>query len=219
MNFSNIAVAFNYQNEISIADSIFNNDEDAGKKYFKKVSAKYKSLKKMNELLNRIRFDILEVSLVEAAFAHPQGKMLVETLFFAFINALNTVQHTDQRNQASYTYFDKLRKDIENFNAPVIDIQDYKTIGFKDQDEIEKIVYLTDIFTSIGSASEASPVFASAFMRMHPTHQQALVRAYRNAMLEITARHHIHGQSVDPDLLKIATYAASCGVNIGFPYI
>jgi hypothetical protein len=56
-------------------------------------------------------------------------------------------------------------------------------------------------------------------LKLHPTHQQAFVRSFRNAMVEITARHHIHAESVDPELLAIATYAASCGQSITFPYI
>lgn len=219
MNTSLNITAFNYQNEIKMANTLFDQDEDAGETLFKKASAKNKSQKKMTELLNGIRYDVLAVSLIEVALAHPEGKNLVETMFYAFINTLNSAHNIDLRNKASFDFFQNLKDNIENFHAPVIDIQDYKIAGFKDPNEFERLANLADLFKEIGSLNEASPVFASALLKLHPTHQQAFVRSFRNAMVEITARHHIHAESVDPELLAIATYAASCGQSITFPYI
>lgn len=219
MYLSNNSVAFNYQSEINIADSIFDTDKAAGESYFKKVSAKNKSLTQIKKALNSLRYDLLETSLVQAAVGTSQGKALVESLFFSFINAFNSVQRTDQRNHASYVYFQKLKESTDTFNEPVDNIQDYKIAGFKDPTEVDKLVNLTDIVSKIGLISESSPVLATAFISMHPTHQQVLARAFRNAMLEISARHHIYGESIDPELLKIAIYAASCGKDIAFPYI
>lgn len=219
MNIAINTTPFNYQNEIKIANSIFDNDEAAGESHFKKASAKNKSLKQMTEVLNGLRYDLLAVSLVEAALSHPEGKTLVETLLYAFINTTGTTQNIDLRNKASFDYFQKLKDNLEYFGVPAADVQDYKNTGFKDPSQVEQLVNLANIFKKMGSISDANSVFASALMKMHPTHQQLLVRAYRNAMVEITARSHVHGESVDPELLKIAMYAASCGEDIAFPYI
>ncbi|MFX2257868.1 hypothetical protein V6380_13950 [Acinetobacter variabilis] len=219
MNTSINLAAFNYQNEIKMANTLFDQDEDAGESLFKKASAKNKCQKKMTELLNGLRYDVLAVSLIEVALSHPEGKNLVETMFYAFINTLNSAHNIDLRNKASFDFFQNLKDNIETFHAPVIDIQDYKIAGFKDPNQLERLANLADIFNEIGLLNEASPVFASALMKLHPTHQQAFVRSFRNAMVEITARHHIHAESVDPELLAIATYAASCGQSIAFPYI
>lgn len=219
MNIAINTTPFNYQNEIKIANSIFDNDEAAGESHFKKASAKNKSLKQMTEVLNGLRYDLLAVSLVEAALSHPEGKTLVETLLYAFINTTGTTQNIDLRNKASFDYFQKLKDNLEYFDVPAADVQDYKNTGFKDPSQVEQLVNLANIFKKMGSISDANSVFASALMKMHPTHQQLLVRAYRNAMVEITARSHVHGESVDSELLKIAMYAASCGEDIAFPYI
>ena len=105
MNTSLNITAFNYQNEIKMANTLFDQDEDAGETLFKKASAKNKSQKKMTELLNGIRYDVLAVSLIEVALSHPEGKNLVETMFYAFINTLNSAHNIDLRNKASFDFF------------------------------------------------------------------------------------------------------------------
>lgn len=219
MNIAINNLPFNYQNEIKMANTLFDQDEDAGESLFKKASAKNKSQKKMTELLNGLRYDLLAVSLVEAAISNPEGKSLVETMLYAFINTTNTAQNIDLRNKASFDYFQKLKENLEYFDVPATDIQDYKNSGFKDPNQVEQLANLGDIFKKIGSISDANAVFATALMKLHPTHQQAFVRAFRNAMVEITARHYVHAESMDSELVKIATYAAACGHSIAFPYI
>lgn len=219
MNILLNSVPFNYQQEIQLAMGLNEQDRTAAKLFYKNASKKKKCLEQMTQLMDSFNFHLLAYSLTQTMLTQSDGADFAKTLMCACINTLNTTHHVDERNQATFAFFNILKLHISTISKARTDFNDYKNAGISDPVELEKLSLLKQLFNEIGSMDEASAVFASCLLKTHPTIQQVFARAVRNAMLEITARQVIHDEVINPELLETAKYIASCGQSIPFPYI
>lgn len=219
MHLSCIQKPFNYQNEIRAAANLIDKDLVAAKLSHRKASLKNKCLEQMSQLMSSLNFSLLAYSLTHTMLNQTDGDKFAKTLVQACICILNTPTHTDARNEAAFHFFNTIKIHTSSQAVVTINLGDFKNTGFNDPSELEKLSKLNHLFNQIGSIDESSSVFASCLLKTHPTLQQLFARAFRNAMLEITARHNIHGASINSELLKIAELVTSSGQSISFPYI
>jgi hypothetical protein len=219
MNILLNSLPFNYQNDIQLAKGLSKQDSTAAKFFYNNASKKKKCLEQMNQLMDSINFHLLPYSLTQSMLMQDDSADFAKTLMCACINILNTTHHIDERNQSTFAFFKILKLHISSISKVSTDFNDYKNAGISDPVEFDKLNSLKKLFNEIGSIDDASSVFASCLLKTHPTLQQLFARALRNSMLEITARKVIHGEEINPELLEIAKYIASCGQSIPFPYI
>lgn len=219
MHLSCIQKPFNYQNEIRAAANLIDKDLAAAKLSHRKASLKNKCLEQMSQLMSSLNLNLLACSLTHTMLNQTDGDKFAKTLVHACICILNTPTHVDARNEAAFHFFNTIKIHASSEATVNINLGDFKNTGFNDPSELEKLSQLNHLFNRIGSIEDSSTVFASCLLKTHPTLQQLFARAFRNAMLEITARHNIHGDSINPELLETAELIASCGQSISFPYI
>lgn len=209
---------FNYHAEVQLAMTILKMDEAAAKRKHSKAREKNKSLNKIGETFTHLNLKQLPHCFLEVIFRRHDAKNLVESFLCAFITVYNSGQtNVDLRNKASFEFFEALAENLDHFGSasPTATYTLSNNASF-DPMQVELVNNLAEYLVELGSTDAASSVLASCLMKIHPTHQQDIARAYRDAMLDITAS---HSDKVDQETLKVAKYVSAFGENVGMPYI